>query len=170
MRPKLEEIVIRTDVRPGDIGEVIRLHGAYYGREHGYGVQFETYVALGLHEFWENHDPVRDRFWLCEHGGRLVGCLLAMHRPGGAVQLRYFLVLPEYRGIGLGRRLMELFMAHVRDCGCSSAYLWTVNELPTAAALYRRFGFRLTEEKPSTAFGKPLTEQRYDLLLAGPSD
>ncbi len=38
--------------------------------------------------------------------------------------------------------------------------------LPAAAALYRRYGFRLTEEKPSTAFGRPLREQRYDLVVS----
>jgi len=164
--PKREDITIRTELRPGDIGAVIHLHGSYYGRAHGFGIQFETYVAAGLHEFYEHYDPSRDRFWLCEHDGRLVGCLVLMHRPGDAAQLRYFLVLPEYRGIGLGRRLMELFMQFLSECHYRCAYLWTVDELPVAAALYRRFGFRLTAEKPSTAFGRPLKEQRYDLVVA----
>ena len=166
MKPRLEDITIRTELRPGDIGAVIHLHGCYYGREHGFSIRFETYVALGLHEFYEHYDPARDRFWLCEHDNRLVGSLLLLHRPGEAAQLRYFLVMPEYRGIGLGRRLLELFTQFLSERGYRSAYLWTVDELPAAAALYRRFGFRLTEEKPSTTFGKPLREQRYDLLLA----
>jgi N-acetylglutamate synthase-like GNAT family acetyltransferase len=167
MKPKLEDITIRSELRPGDIGAVIHLHGAYYGREHGFGIQFETYVALGLHEFYERYDRTRDRFWLCEHQGRLIGCLLLMHRPEEAAQLRYFLVMPEYQGIGLGKRLMELFMQFLAECRYRTAYLWTVEGLPAAASLYRRFGFRLTEEKPSTAFGKPLKEQRYDLVVAG---
>jgi peptidyl-dipeptidase Dcp len=168
MKPNLQDITIRTELRPGDIGAVIHLHGSYYGREHGFGIQFETYVALGLHEFYAHYDPARDRFWLCEDRGRLIGCLLLMHRPDEAAQLRYFLVMPEYRGIGLGRRLMELFMQCVAECRYRSVYLWTVDELPAAAALYRRFGFRLTEEKPSTEFGKPLTEQRYELPMGAP--
>jgi GNAT superfamily N-acetyltransferase len=165
VKPSLQEITIRTDLRPGDIGAVIQLHGTYYGREHGFGISFETYVALGLHEFYEHYDPARDRFWICEHGTRIIGCLLLMHRPAHAAQLRYFLVMPDYRGIGLGRRLMELFVSFLQEHGYRSAYLWTVDELPAAAALYRRFGFQLTEEKPSTAFGKPLREQRYDLVV-----
>jgi ribosomal protein S18 acetylase RimI-like enzyme len=165
MTQSADEVSIRTELRPGDIGMVIHLHGSYYGRAHGYGIAFETYVALGLHEFYTRYDPSRDRFWLCEHEGRIVGSLLVMHREEGRAQLRYFLVLPEYRGIGLGRRLMELAMAFLADGRYRGAYLWTVDELPAAAALYRRFGFRLTEERPSTAFGKPLREQRYDLTL-----
>ena len=167
MKPKLQDIAIRTELRPGDIGTVICQHGVYYGREHGFGIQFETYVALGLHEFYERYDSSRDRVWVCEHEGRMVGFLLVMHRPADAAQLRYFLVLPEYRGIGLGRKLMELFLQFVTERGYRSAYLWTVDELPVAAALYRRFGFRLTEEKPSMSFGKPLREQRYDLVVTG---
>jgi len=34
-----------------------------------------------------------------------------------------------------------------------------------AAKLYKRYGYKLTEEKPSTAFGISLVEQRYDLIL-----
>ncbi len=97
----------------------------------------------------------------------MVGSMLLMHRGGGAAQLRYFLILPGYRGIGLGKRLLDLGLEFLRERGYSSVYLWTVDELPVAASLYRRYGFRLTEEKPSTAFGKPLREQRYELALQG---
>ncbi len=165
VRASRDDVSIRTDLRPGDIGMVVHLHGAFYGREYGYGIQFETYVAQGLHEFYAQYDPARDRVWICEHASRIIGSLLLMHRGPDCAQLRYFLVLPEFQGIGLGKRLMELFMGFLTERGYRSAYLWTVDELPVAAALYRRFGFRLTEEKPSAAFGKPLHEQRYDLVL-----
>ncbi len=167
MTMTISDVAIRTDLRPGDLGYVMYLHGSFYGREYGYGLSFESYVAAGLHEFYEQYDPARDRFWLCEHQGRIIGSLLLMHRGEEAAQLRYFMVLPEYQGIGLGKRLMELAMAFFRERGYASAYLWTVDELPVAAALYRRHGFVLTEEKPSTAFGKPLREQRYDLVRKG---
>ena len=88
-----------------------------------------------------------------------------MHRENTAAQLRYFLLLPEFRGIGLGKKLMELFMKHLKDKGYASAYLWTTNEQKEAAELYKKYGFVLTEEKPSSAFGKPLIEQRYELVV-----
>jgi len=166
--PTLGEIQIRTELRPGDIGAIVQMHAALYASEYGYGPQFEAYVAAGLAEVLAVYDPGRDRLWICEHGGRMVGSLVLMHRPDAAAQLRYFLIRPEYRGIGLGKRLMDLWMRCLRERGYKSAFLWTVDELPAAAALYRAFGFTLTEEKPSTAFGKPLREQRYDLLLPAP--
>ena len=163
-KPSLDDISIRTELRHGDIGYVIYLHGLLYGREYNFGVQFETYVAKGLCEFYEQYNPKRNRVWVCQHRGKMIGFLLLMDR-GDAAQLRYFLIDPEYRGIGLGTKLMNLYMDFMRECGYKTSYLWTTHELHTAIALYRKFGFTLTEEKESTAFGKPLIEQRYDLIL-----
>jgi peptidyl-dipeptidase Dcp len=160
----LEDISVRTELRPGDIGYVIYMHGDLYKREYDYGIQFEAYVAKGLCEFYEKYNPERNRVWVCEHQGRLIGFLLLMDR-GKAAQLRYFLIQPEYRGIGLGSKLMNLYMGFFQECGYRESYLWTTHELGTAAFLYKRVGFKLTEEKESTAFGKPLREQRYDLVL-----
>ena len=174
----LEDISIRTELRPGDIGYAIFLHGALYSREYNYELQFESYVAKGLCEFYEKYNPARNRVWVCEHKrsnpadkrsspvdeNKMVGFLLLMDR-GESAQLRYFLIEPEYRGIGLGSKLMNLYMDFLHKCGYRQSYLWTTHELHIAIALYKRFGFQLTEEKESTAFGKPLTEQRYDLIL-----
>jgi peptidyl-dipeptidase Dcp len=160
----LADISIRTVLQPGDIGYVVYMHGSLYGSEYNYGIQFETYVAKGLCEFYEKYDPTRNRVWVCEHNNRMIGFLLLMDR-GESAQLRYFLIEPEYRGIGLGSRLMSLYMDFLRERGYRQSYLWTTHELGTAASLYKRFGFQLTEEKESSSFGKPLREQRYDLVL-----
>jgi GNAT superfamily N-acetyltransferase len=160
----LADISIRTELQPGDIGCVIHMHGDLYGREYNYGIQFETYVAKGLCEFYEKYDPKRSRVWICEHNNKMVGFLLSVDR-GQAAQLRYFLIEPAYRGIGLGSRLMKEYMDFLREFGYKKSYLWTTHELSTAASIYKRVGFQLTEEKETTSFGKPLREQRYDLIL-----
>ncbi len=113
--------------------------------------------------------PAASRPGTARHGAAreavMIGFMLLMHREGGAAQLRYFLIEPAYRGIGLGGRLMGLFMEHLRVRGYTSAYLWTTHELEAAAHLYTKAGFVLTEEKESTSFGKPLKERRYDLTV-----
>jgi ribosomal protein S18 acetylase RimI-like enzyme len=158
----LHDIAIRTELRPGDIGYVTYLHGRLYKEEYDYGIAFEAYVAFGLYEFYQQYDPVKDRVWVAEYKNSVVGFLLLMHREGNVAQLRYFILEKAYRGIGLGRRLMELFMDHFREVGYTGAYLWTTHELAAAASLYKRHGFVLVEEKESYAFGKPLYEQKYE--------
>lgn len=161
---RLDDIRIRTELKPGDMGYVTFMHGVLYKKEYGYGIQFENYVALGLSEFYQQYDSTTNRVWICEHDERMIGFMLLMNR-GKAAQLRYFIIEPDYRGIGLGKKLMELYMQFLNSCGYESSYLWTTHELPTAASLYLRHGFRLTDEKPSSAFGKHVTEHRYDLQI-----
>ena len=159
----VDNITIRTELRPGDMGYVIYLHGYLYKKEYNYGIAFETYVARGLYEFYGQYDPQKDRVWICEHEDKIVGFMLLMHTENNAAQLRYFILEPHYRGIGLGKKMMKLYMEYLREAGFQSSYLWTTHELGAAASLYKRHGFSLTEEKPSEAFGKPLYEQKYEL-------
>ena len=156
----LKDIQIRTELKPGDIGYITYLHGTLYRKEYGFGIAFEAYVARGLHEFYEQFDPGTNRIWICEHENKIIGSLVLMNR-GKEAQLRYFLILPEYRGIGLGNTLMEHYMEFLHRCGYESSYLWTTEELFAAAHLYRKYGFELVEEKPSDVFGKALNENKY---------
>lgn len=161
----LPDIRIRKELQPGDLGYIAYLHGQVYARECGYGLHFESYVLAGLQEFAEQHDPAQDAVWICEHNNKIVGFLMGFHRAD-SVQLRYFIFLPEYRGLGLGKKLMQEFLTFMRTKNYHQAYLWTTREQTAAIALYTKFGFQLTEEKNSMAFDKQLVEQRYDLLLA----
>lgn len=161
----LNEISIRTEIKPGDPGFVMYRHGKLYGDEYNYGVVFETYAGAGLYEFYNNYNPNADRAWICEHNNEIVAFLLLMHRENNVAQPRFFYTEPAYRGIGLGKKLMQLFMEFLHEKGYNSAYLWTTHELDAAASLYKRYGFTLTEENPSTNFGKPVREQRYDLVI-----
>ena len=160
-----EEIRIRNELRPGDIGYVTYLHGILYHREYSYSIAFESYVALGLHEFVSQYMPDKDAVWVCEHRNEIVGFILLMNKGNNSAQLRYFILKPDYRGIGLGKRLMNLYMNYLHEKGYTHSYLWTTNELIAASQLYKKHGFVITEEKPSTSFGKPLIEQRYDYFI-----
>lgn len=160
---KLNDITIRTTLRPGDIGYVTYLHGKIYKQEYNYGISFETYVAAGLAEFYRQYDPQKDGVWICEHKNKIAGFLLLMHRENNAAQLRYFLLESSYRGLGIGKKMMLLFMNHLKEKNFQSAYLWTTSEQDKAARLYKNYGFELVEVKYSEAFGKPLIEQKYCL-------
>lgn len=161
---RIEDVSIRTELRPGDIGYIIYLHGELYKKEYDYGIEFEVYVAQALVEFYEEYNPQKDRVWICEHQNRIVGFLALAHR-GKAAQLRFFILVPEFRGLGLGNKLLNLFMVFLQEKKYESCFLWTTNELPASSYLYKKFGFHLTDEKPSKAFGRDVVEQRFELTV-----
>lgn len=160
----LADISIRNDLQAGDLGFVAFMHAQLYAREMGYGINFEGYVLDGLGEFAHQYDAGKDRVWICEHEGKIIGSLVAFRREH-EMQFRYFIFQPEYRGIGLGKHLMNEFVTYVKTTDCTKVFLLTTTEQETAIALYTKFGFKKTAEKFSTAFDKPLTELRFDLEL-----
>jgi GNAT superfamily N-acetyltransferase len=160
------EITVRHDLRPGDMGRVIALHGELYTAEFGYSPAFEAYVAESFAEFGKRYDPARDRLWLAEIDGRLVGSIGILGRDHEEAQLRWFLVHPSARGRGLGQHLLRDALQFCRGTNRRSVYLWTVTGLDASARMYASVGFRLTEQMAcADMWGVRVAEQRYDLEL-----
>jgi len=159
------DISIRTQLHPGDIGMITYLHGTLYQREFGFGISFESYVAGAFAEFFHNYDPEQDRLWICEHEGKIIGSIFLMHRGNGNIQLRFFIIRPEYRNIGLGKLLVSRCIEFAKEKSYQKVYLWTTDNLPASKHLYISFGFQLIEEKYSDSFGVPLMEQYYELMI-----
>jgi N-acetylglutamate synthase-like GNAT family acetyltransferase len=163
--PPLEAgVTLRTDLRPGDMGAVIELHGRIYAREYGFDHTFEAYVAGPLAEFSQSADA-RERIWLAERDGKIVGCIAIVASAPDVAQLRWFLVDPSARGLGIGKTLVHEAVAFCRSCRYKSVILWTVSVLTAAANLYRSMGFRLVERKPVKQWGVDVIEERYELDL-----
>ena len=91
--------------------------------------------------------------------------MVIMGRSGVVAQLRYFILHPDYRGLGLGRKLMQLAMDFCKSAGYRSVYLWTASELNTAADLYMQFGFKKTKQIPSNPWGKEVVLDCYDTII-----
>lgn len=158
-------IKIRHDLRPGDVGYLIHLHGLLYAQECKWDYTFEAYVAGPLSEFATSHGE-RARIWIVEKDEKLVGSVAILEASRQQAQLRWLLLHPDVRGQGIGRLLVEDAIGFCKACGYSSIFLWTVSTLTAAAHLYSSVGFRLTEEKTHERWGAVLTEQRYDLNLS----
>jgi len=184
-------IAIRQGSRPGDVGRVVAMHGVLYAGEYGFDRTFEAYVAGTMAAFGREYDPGRDRLWVAEREGRLVGSIgivgeqrkeaddrQAEHGSsyetagddvaageGQAAQLRWLLVHPEARGSGLGRALVGEALGFCRSCGYESVYLWTLANLGAAIRLYGDAGFIRMERKTQQLWGATVTEERYELRL-----
>jgi N-acetylglutamate synthase-like GNAT family acetyltransferase len=157
---------LRHHLCPGDLGRIVALHGQLYAAEYGFGLQFEAYAAETLAEFGKPERTERDRLWIAEIDGRVVGSIGIIGREGNAAQLRCLLIAPEARGIGLGRRLVETALDFCRAAGYASVFLWTVQGLSAAAHLYAAAGFVKTDELPPSDWGVPVIEERYEVRLS----
>lgn len=154
---------IRHRIKPGDIGHLTSLHGILYAREYGYGETFEAYVAEGLAKFIQSFNPHKDRIWLAETNGQITGSIAIVGHSNVEAQLRWFLVHPDFRRLGLGKELLHEALHFCKEHKYKSIFLWTTSELSVAGHLYTSVGFRKTEEKTHAIWGKRVTEEKYQL-------
>ncbi|MGC9523480.1 MAG: GNAT family N-acetyltransferase [Anaerolineae bacterium] len=160
----LQDIEIHTDLRPGNIGEIIALHGKLYAAAYGWDATFEAYVAEPLAQF-AKRQGYRERLWIVKHRGHVAGSIAIVEASPFDAQLRWFLLHPDLRGRGLGRKLITDAIAFCRSRGYTSIHLWTAGRLTSAIRLYQSVGFILTEEVLHELWGDLIREQRYDLRL-----
>ena len=156
---------LRYHIRPGDIGYLTHLHGVAYAREYGYDQTFEAYVADGLAEFIRSFSADKDRIWLAETNDQIIGSIAIVGHSKVEAQLRWFFVHQKYRGIGMGRKLLNEALHFCREHKYRTVFLWTTSELSTAQHLYTIAGFKRTQKKTHQIWGRTITEERYDLDL-----
>jgi N-acetylglutamate synthase-like GNAT family acetyltransferase len=158
-------VEIRHEMKPGDLGYITYLHGVLYAKEYSFNTDFEAYVAAPLSEFVLSEKHEKQRVWIAEQDGKIVGSIAVVKKSKEEAQLRWLLLHPDIRGHGLGKRLIKEAVDFCREAGYDSVFLWTVSLLEAAAHIYRSVGFVKTEEKTHQIWGRLLTEERYDLEL-----
>ena len=165
IQPSATAYVVRQH-RPGDMGWVVQRHGELYWQEYHYDERFEALVAEIVAEFIQNLDPKRERCWIAEKDGERVGCIFLVKKSAAVAKLRLLLVEPAARGLGIGKRLVQVCVAFAREAGYAKILLWTQSELRAARGIYKSAGFQLVgEERHDSWSRKNLVAETWELKL-----
>ena len=92
------------------------------------------------------HDRSRGRIFVAREGGKVVGMASLLYtistaEGGKAALFEDFIVQPEYRGQGIGTRLLEYVIQQARAEGVLRITLLTDLKNDNAQELYRKLGF-----------------------------
>jgi GNAT superfamily N-acetyltransferase len=78
---------------------------------------------------------------LAHHEGRPAGCVALRALSEGACEMKRMFVLPEFRGLGVGRALAERVVADARIAGYTQMRLDSSRRQQAAIGLYEASGF-----------------------------
>jgi DNA-binding MarR family transcriptional regulator/GNAT superfamily N-acetyltransferase len=163
--PKNKPPYLLRPHQPGDMGWVVHLHGMLYSQEYGWDDTFEALVAGIVAKFIQNFDPKRERCWIAEIEGEIVGSVFLVKESETVSKLRLLLVHPKARGLGIGKRMVNECLRFARQAGYRKTMLWTNNVLLAARHIYEAAGFKLVLEEPHHSFGHDLVGETWELEL-----
>jgi DNA-binding MarR family transcriptional regulator/GNAT superfamily N-acetyltransferase len=150
---------------PGDMGWVTHRHGVLYAEEYGWDEHFEALVAQIVADFINNYNPERERCWIAEMNGEIVGSVFVVQSSESEAKLRLLLVEPRARGLGLGTRLVEECVRFARKRGYQKLVLWTNDVLVEARHIYSKTGFTLVAQDHHHSYGHDLVGETWELPL-----
>ena len=94
-----------------------------------------------------------------------LGSIFCVKLDEKTAKLRLFLLVPEARGKGLGKLLLQACMGYARATGYRRMQLWTHESHRAACALYTAAGWRCVASKPVRSFNVDLIEQSWEIDL-----
>ncbi|NQZ51166.1 MAG: GNAT family N-acetyltransferase [Moritella sp.] len=138
MRYKIQEIKPLDDTA---IGNIIKKVGEEYGAiGDGFGPPDAEVNAMSQHYADEN----ASRYFIATIKGNIVGgCgIAAFNGSNDVCELRKLFLLPENRGLGLGKKLTEDCLKYAQHKGYTKCYLDTLKSMQSAISLYEKLGFK----------------------------
>ncbi len=154
----------RIRLRPFDRRDIDWLasrHAALYAQDEGFDDTFGVLVRTILIEFAGWHDPACEQGWIAEGPDGPLGSIFCVRQTETTAKLRLFLLEPQARGQGLGRRMLRTCMEFARGAGYAGMTLWTHESHRAACALYQSEGWVLASSQPVQSFGQNLVEQHW---------
>lgn len=145
--PHFSNMIAIRSIQPKDdpqLAIIIRTTLAEFGANHPGTVYFDA-TTDHLSDLFKMD---RSHYFVAELNGRLVGgggIYPTKGLPPDTCELVKMYLLPEARGIGLGKTIVEKCLETARLYGFDRIYLESMPELGKALKLYEKFGFTYLE-------------------------
>jgi len=99
--------------------------------------------VLQVEKFYQN---IGGEFWVIERQNKILGtaAYYPIQRGKKAVEIRKMYLLPEIRGIGLGKFLLTELETRIAECKFQEIWIETATILQEAVKLYESNGYKLT--------------------------
>jgi DNA-binding MarR family transcriptional regulator/GNAT superfamily N-acetyltransferase len=153
---------------PGDLGWIVHRQAVLYAEEYGWNIECEAVFARIAADFVQHFNSARERCWVAERGGEVVGSVFLVSDPEApetTAKLRLLYVESSARGLGIGHRLVDECTQFARAVGYTKITLWTNSVLHAARRIYQSAGYQLVKETPHHSFGHDLVGQNWELTL-----
>jgi GNAT superfamily N-acetyltransferase len=164
-RPTAPRIEIRRDLRDGDPEAIVAMHDRLYRIEHDRNDAFIAAVAESVANALASGWPGGGGVWIVERDGEFSGSVALTGEGDDVGKIRWVLLDPRLRGLGLGRRLVGEAIDRARELGMRRVELDTFSALRTAARIYRAAGLRVVSQRERSDWGPTITYQQYELEL-----
>jgi DNA-binding MarR family transcriptional regulator/GNAT superfamily N-acetyltransferase len=151
--------------QPGDMGRVVSRQASLYAQEYGWDERYEALAAKIVANFIEKFDARRERCWIAERKGEIVGAVFLVKHSPTVAKLRLLHVDAAARGLGIGKRLVDECVRFARRVGYRKITLWTQSILFAARHIYKHAGFRCVGKKRHHSFGHDLVAETWELKL-----
>ena len=135
---KIEEIKPEHDQK---VCQIIKHVGTEYGAI-GDGFGPSDPEVLNMSQYY--NDKSRSIYLVAIIDGQIVGgCgIAAFNERSDVCELRKLFLLPESRGLGLGKALTVNCLAYAKKKGFGKCYLDTLSNMKSAITLYENLGFQ----------------------------
>lgn len=121
--------------------DIIKKVGAEYGAVgDGFGPSDPEVLSMSKHYC----DSTKSIYLVAKVEGKVVGgCGIAPFNKSTEIcELKKLFILPESRGLGIGRKLTAQCLEYAKSKGFESCYLDTLKNMKSAIALYESFDFK----------------------------
>lgn len=117
---------------------------------------YETFTVAPIHRQLAHYASPAGAIFLVETDGEASACAAITYQKSpaekGALHIDHFVVLPEFRGHGLGGRLMKTILDHAESLSIPTISADIPGWCPEWRAFFSRFGFVFTDPQSANSF------------------